>query len=452
MQATPTDAGPVPPATPADGFRIYGRLLGYAKPHWPMFALGVLGMMIFAACDTGFAWLVKQFLDGAFVAQDPDTLLIVPVGIVVLFLFRGIGDYLGAWAPGWVGRQVVKQLRADLFRHYLDLPVAYYDRSSSGQLLSRLTYNTELVATAATTAVTVLIRDTLTIVGLLAWLFYSNWQLTALALTIAPVIGWLIQRINRGFRRYSTRIQDSMGDVTRVAKEAIEGQRLVKVFNAQGHEVRLFETVIEHNRLQNMKLVRAQATSNPVVQMVSAVALAGVMWVAIRDVLDHGMTVGEFTSFLTALLLIAARLAAAREAGLKVGVIHVFDPCRPADAQSAFFTRMVPRDSGWLPPAIALTRLADGCAQPVSDAAVESELVTFINQIETHAGKPVILKLGRAFQERHRSAQALERDLWLMRDRAQPDYAGRPWLLWSANASLVSEAAEEPIEWAVVQK
>ncbi len=148
----------------------------------------------------------------------------------------------------------------------------------------------------------------------------------------------------------------------------------------------------------------------------------------------------------------AARLAAAREAGLKVGVIHVFDPCRSADAQSAFFSRMVPRDAGWLPPAIALARLGDGCAAPVSDAAVESELVTLINQIETHAGKPVILKLARGFQERHRSAQALERDLWLMRDRAQPDYAGRPWLLWSANASLMSEASEEPIEWAVVQK
>ena len=148
----------------------------------------------------------------------------------------------------------------------------------------------------------------------------------------------------------------------------------------------------------------------------------------------------------------AARLAAAREAGLKVGAIHVFDPCRSADAQSAFFTRMVPRDAAWLPPAIALVSLADDCAQPVSDAAVESELVTLINQIETHAGKPVILKLGRAFQARHRSAQGLERDLWLMRDRAQPDYAGRPWLLWSANAALVSEASEEPIEWAVVQK
>jgi lysozyme len=148
----------------------------------------------------------------------------------------------------------------------------------------------------------------------------------------------------------------------------------------------------------------------------------------------------------------AARLAAARDAGIKVGVIHAFDPCRSADVQSSFFTRMVPRDAAWLPPAISLTRVGDGCAPAVSDAAVESELVTLINQIETHAGKPVILKLSRGFEARHHSARALERDLWLMRDRAQPDYAGRPWLLWSANSSLVSEASEEPIEWAVVQK
>jgi lysozyme len=148
----------------------------------------------------------------------------------------------------------------------------------------------------------------------------------------------------------------------------------------------------------------------------------------------------------------AARLAAARDAGIKVGVIQVFDPCRSADGQSAFYTRMVPRDAAWLPPVIALTRVGGSCAPAVSDAAVESELVTLINQIETHAGKPVILKLSRDFEARHHSARALERDLWLMRDRAQPDYAGRPWLLWSANSSLVSDASEEPIEWAVVQK
>lgn len=148
----------------------------------------------------------------------------------------------------------------------------------------------------------------------------------------------------------------------------------------------------------------------------------------------------------------AARFAAAREAGLKVGVMLDFDPCLGADRQSGLFTQMVPRDSTLLPPAISLTRLADACNPAVSDAAVESELMTLINQIEIHAGAPVILRLAPAFEQRHRTATALSRDLWLMRDRARPDYAPRPWLLWSANSGLVTEAREEPIEWVVVQK
>ena len=148
----------------------------------------------------------------------------------------------------------------------------------------------------------------------------------------------------------------------------------------------------------------------------------------------------------------ADRFAAARAAGLQVGVVLDFDPCATADVQSGLFAQMVPRDSKLLPPAIGLARLADGCQPKVSDAAVESELMTLINQIETHAGKPVILKLSRAFQERHNTATTLARDLWLERDRARPDYAGRPWLLWSANSALVTKASEEPVEWVVVQK
>lgn len=129
-----------------------------------------------------------------------------------------------------------------------------------------------------------------------------------------------------------------------------------------------------------------------------------------------------------------------------------FDPCTRADAQSGAFAQMVPRDGDLLPPAIGLGRLADGCSPAVSDAAVESELMTLINQIETHAGKRVILKLSPDFQDRHNTATTLTRDLWLARDRARPDYAGRPWLLWSANSALVTEASEEPVEWVVVQK
>ncbi len=148
----------------------------------------------------------------------------------------------------------------------------------------------------------------------------------------------------------------------------------------------------------------------------------------------------------------AGRLSAALASGMQVGIVQPFDPCLRADEQSARFTRMVPRNADLLPPAIALDRTAIGCDPAVSDAAVESELMTLVNQIELHAGKPVILRLGSKFETRHRTARSTARDLWLLRDRAKPDYAGRPWLLWSANSQLISEASEEPIEWVVVQR
>ncbi len=292
----------------ASGMRIYLRLLGYARPHWAMFLLGVVGMVLFAAVDTGLAWLVKQFLDGAFVERNSDVLVLVPAGIVVLFAARGIGDYLSVYAPGWVGRHVIKAIRHDLFARYLELPTAFFDRNGVAQLLSRLTYNIELVAEAATTAITSMIRDTLTIAGLLSWLLWLNWRLTVFALLVSPLIIGLIRVTSRLFRRYSTRIQSSMGDVTRVAKESLESQRMIKVFNAERQQLESFERVNEHNRASFMKLVTVKAVSNPVVQMLAAFGLAAVMYVAIRDVMSKGLTVGEFTSFLTALLLITAPL------------------------------------------------------------------------------------------------------------------------------------------------
>ena len=144
-------------------------------------------------------------------------------------------------------------------------------------------------------------------------------------------------------------------------------------------------------------------------------------------------------------------LKAARKAGLKVGALHRFDPCQRADAQSANFVTMVPRDPALLPPAIAFEEVADHCTTKVSDAAVESELLTFVNQVEMHAGRPVILKLSAAAEDRYAMGARIERDLWLVRDRFLPRYAGRPWLLWSANRARITEAAEEPLEWVVVQ-
>ncbi len=288
--------------------RIYARLLGYARPYWGMFLVGVVGMLLFAGANVMQAELVRTFLDGTFVQQDRGVLTRVPLQLIALFAGRGLGDFLSVYAMAWIGRQVVKGVRSDLFRHLLDLPSTFYDRQSGAQLLSTLTFSTELVAEAATNAVTSIIQDSLTIVGLLGFLLYRNWRLTVFVLAVAPLIAWLIQLVNRAFRRYAARIQSSMGDLTQVAKEALDGQRLIKVYNAQPHEAARFEQAIEANRFQNMKLVRTRAFANPLVQLIASVALAAVLYVAISNVLEHGMTVGEFTSFLGALMMLPAPL------------------------------------------------------------------------------------------------------------------------------------------------
>ncbi len=293
---------------PDDALGIYRRLLRYAAPHWAMFSVGVVGMALFAASDASLAWLTTKFLEGAFVKPNPRILILVPIGVFTLFLIRGIGDYVSNYFPGWVGRQVIKSLRGELFSHYLHLPSLYFDGQQSGQMLSRLTYNIELVAEASTNAITVIIRDTLTIVGLVGFLLYLNWRLALFTFIAAPLIAWLIRVANRAFRRYSGRIQNSMGEVTRVAKEAIDGQRLIKVFNAQDFEAQKFEKVNERHRHNNMRLIMAKSISNPVVQQIAAVALAGVMFVAIRQVLGGSMRVDQFIGFLTALLLLTAPL------------------------------------------------------------------------------------------------------------------------------------------------
>ena len=147
----------------------------------------------------------------------------------------------------------------------------------------------------------------------------------------------------------------------------------------------------------------------------------------------------------------AANLTRVRDSGLRFGAVHAYDPCIPAERQAANFVTTVPRDETLLPPAIALDKLADDCAGPVSEAAVESELTTFLNQVEGHVGQPAVLKISPGFEERYRIAGRIERNLWLTRDWWQPDYAGRPWTLWTANAALRTEAGDEPVRWVVLQ-
>jgi ATP-binding cassette, subfamily B, bacterial MsbA len=284
--------------------QVYRRLFRYARPHLGMFAIGILGMAMYAAVTPVTPWLAKQFLVASFRDEHMEMLKYAPIGVILLFLMRGVGDYLANYYPAWVGRQMIKAIRADLFAHYLRLPTAWYERESSGAMLSRLTYNAELVADAATNSATVLIRDSLAVAGAVWYLIHVNWRLAIFVLPAAGVIALLIQNVNRRFRRYSMRIQNSMGDVTRVAKEAIEAHRVVKVFNAQAHLERNFAVANELNRATNMRLLSARASSSPIVQMILALGLAGVLYVANLEVAGGKMQAGDFVTFLIALLLL----------------------------------------------------------------------------------------------------------------------------------------------------
>jgi ATP-binding cassette, subfamily B, bacterial MsbA len=301
-------AGRRPPPGPVSVSATYRRLLVYLKPHKGMFGLGILGGTVYSASTASFAWLAKRFGDGTFSHPDPRMIFLIPIALVIIFIGRGIGNFTQTYCMGYVGRSIVKRLRAEVFRSVLDLPAAYFDRASSGVLLSKLTYNSEQVGQACTTSIVIMVRAALTVIGMIVALFWFNWQLALISLAIGPLAGWLVSVVNRNFRRYGRRIQDSMGDVTRIAKESFEAPRLVKVYEAQPHLRAQFETVNEHNRHSYMRLILTRGLANPTVQLVTALGGAVVLGLAIRDTVDGQMTPGDLLGFFTALTSIAQPL------------------------------------------------------------------------------------------------------------------------------------------------
>jgi len=282
---------------------VYRRLLGYVVPHWKAFVVATTALIVVAATETGFAMLMKPMMDGSFVERDMDVIRWTPVVLIGLFFVRGIASYLSEYWMAWVARRVIKVLRGEMFEQLLKLPVSFYDSSPSGTLISKLIYDVEQVALAATDVITILVRDTITVFGLLGWMFYLNWKLAAILMVGTPVIAVVIDYINKRFRRYSHRIQDSMGNVSRIAEEAIEGQREVKTFGGQQYESQRFEEENESNRALNLKLLATSAASVPVVQFVATIASAIVIYIALSD---PEMSVGGFMSFIAAMMMLLA--------------------------------------------------------------------------------------------------------------------------------------------------
>ncbi|MFP4682361.1 MAG: lipid A export permease/ATP-binding protein MsbA [Ectothiorhodospira sp.] len=286
--------------------RVYRRLLSHSLQYWPYLAVSVVAMVLTAGTETGFAALMRPLMDGSFVEQDPDVIRWIPFAIVGIFLVRGVGEFLSNFCMKWVGRRVVKELRGQMFGHLLHMPAAYFDRNNGGQLISRLTYNVEQVAQASTDSLTVLVRDSVTVLGLLAWMLYLNATLTLTVLIVAPAVVFAVDRVTRRFRRISRRIQNSMGDVTHVAGEVLDGHRVVKIFGGEAYEEERFEQVNENNRRLHMKMVATQSSNVPIVQFFVAIALALIVWLATQDAMLEDVSVGTFVSFVTAMFLLLA--------------------------------------------------------------------------------------------------------------------------------------------------
>ncbi len=290
------------------GWRIYKRLLGYLRPYRAQFIVGVLGGVLFSVTMSAFSFYAKVLGDRTFVNRDPSTIVWLPLALVGLFVLRGVGDFTQTYFMGYVGRRIVNQLRGDVFHRILTLPIGYFDRNASATLLSRLTYNTEQVGQATTDSIVASLRNALTILTSIGVLFWFNMKLALMALILGPIVAWLVSNINRRFRRYSRRIQDSMGDVTRVAKESFEAPRLIKVYNAEDHINRQFDAVNSHNLRSNMKLILTRSLSNPIVQLVTVTGMSFVLTKAIADAVHGQMSIGDLLGFIVALVSIAQPL------------------------------------------------------------------------------------------------------------------------------------------------
>lgn len=303
-------------------WQLFRRLLSYVVPYWYLFVLSLFGYLVYSLGNVLLADLMQFLLDAlnesgevatgivsgvAYRLFDGDQMgqlefarIAVPAAILFLTVTRATGFFVGTYFMNHVARHLVHELRCELFNKMLVAPSSYYDSHSQGVLISKITFNVEQVTGAATKALKIIVRESLTVAALLSYMLYLNWRLCLVFFTVAPFIALVVRVVGKHFRRYSRRIQASMGDVTQVSNESIGAYREVRIFGGQRQQQERFRSASDYNRVQSLKLALADALSTPVIQTLLACALAALVWFALSPQILAGFSAGSLVAFLTA--------------------------------------------------------------------------------------------------------------------------------------------------------
>jgi subfamily B ATP-binding cassette protein MsbA len=282
---------------------VYARLWRYVTPHKLIGFIAVVGMSSTALIEGGLVLLLEPLMDEALVAKNLGTAKWLPIWFVSIFILRGISGFATEASLGWIGRSVISSLRRDVFRKFLTLPTRFFDNQTTGPLLSRMTYNVEMVAESVTSVVTIAIRDVLTVFAAIGVMLYQSPTLTIFVVLLFPFVALIVRALGVAFRRYSNRIQDSVGEVTQVTEEIVRGNQVVKAFRGYNYEKERLDEVDERNRKQNLKLIRVRSFGVAVTQVIFGVGVAAVIYAASRESIEGNLTPGQFISFFSAMML-----------------------------------------------------------------------------------------------------------------------------------------------------
>ncbi len=291
-----------------DSRTLYGRLIGYVKPYWRMFGLSIIALIIAAATEPLLPALFKPLLDEGFVAKNRDFIRWIPLLLLGLFLVRGFASFVSTYCMAWVGSRLVMDLRAAMFGKLMTLPTRFFDQNPSGQLIAHLAFNVTQVTQSATSSLTTLVRDTVTVLGLLGYLVWLNAKLTLIVFALVPLTLWIVRVASKRLRGLSRKAQQNIGDLTQVVDEAVGGHRVVKLYGGEEYEQARFRRAADLARSFEMKRISAIAIYDPVIQFIAALALAIIVSIAAGQVTSNTSTVGGIVAFFMAMLLLFAPL------------------------------------------------------------------------------------------------------------------------------------------------